>query len=764
MRSARKREHGTVSVYLIAVTAAFVLLTGLLIDAARVAAFRLRLELAVKSGARSVMSAYDPILRERYGLFARGGDPAIELFRHAMEGHLQSGDSGGFRFLEAAWEYGDVTESRPLADHAVFRGQILEEMKYRAPIDLTLEVAERFRGLTDVVRETKATVDVLERARLAYERRERALDHVLRQQETAGNLLVNIWKQTVPNPSAAGPDLPADRPRTVGEAARMYEDYVAKRIADEARRARLEEWRRRAVELPDDLDLDSVPGPAPEPPQHERETAAYESGVADLAATLRREAAELRAELNAAIRAAQAALEEARTHNDDILRLAAEAASAGASGGTRGTNGSMGVTSDAMGVTSSDASVSGGLVGEIRELRLTVTDLALPDSFFAAYAAEIEQQWADALQAIGDAERFAGTVSSAPGSRGIGSILRREADLLQQTYAFYRAAYEAPGGRVNGERRSILEAHRQRDGERKALEREASGLMRGAADWLRLIGGKQASPEQVEAFRQAERAAENNLVWNRLQQEQSPPAGRSDDPAQERERALSSAADWLDGLTHALEGTRDQLYYSEYVLGRFSRFDPPLARALLQGDTTVLHLERQEAEYILYGFTNPSANLATAYGEVFAFRLAVRTVEGLAESRSLGHPLVILAAALVYGVKHALEDVQTLVARGSVPLSKYAKAETHYADYLRLFLLLHGGSSDTLARTAALVERNTGVSLEQAYTYASGEGTASLKLWFFPGVMKALGRSGVLGGQVMGNRYVATYAADLAYQ
>jgi hypothetical protein len=30
--------------------------------------------------------------------------------------------------------------------------------------------------------------------------------------------------------------------------------------------------------------------------------------------------------------------------------------------------------------------------------------------------------------------------------------------------------------------------------------------------------------------------------------------------------------------------------------------------------------------------------------------------------------------------------------------------------------------------------------------------------------MKALGRSGVLGGQVMGNRYVATYAADLAYQ
>jgi len=187
-------ERGTVAVYLAAALASFILLTGLLIDFARVAAFRKQLELAVKSGTRSVLSAYDPVVRERYGLFVRGGDLARDLFRRTVEGNLSRKEAGGFRFLDGRWENGDVTESRPLADHAVFRRQMAEEMKYRAPIDLTLEMAARFRGLHGAVREAAATAGTLEQARKAYERRERALDDALRRQEAAGKAPVSAWR------------------------------------------------------------------------------------------------------------------------------------------------------------------------------------------------------------------------------------------------------------------------------------------------------------------------------------------------------------------------------------------------------------------------------------------------------------------------------------------------------------------------------------------------------------------------------------------
>jgi len=37
-------------------------------------------------------------------------------------------------------------------------------------------------------------------------------------------------------------------------------------------------------------------------------------------------------------------------------------------------------------------------------------------------------------------------------------------------------------------------------------------------------------------------------------------------------------------------------------------------------------------------------------------------------------------------------------------------------------------------------------------------------LWFFPGLIKALGKTGRLGGEVAGNRYEAVFTADNAYQ
>jgi len=734
--------------YLAAALASFILLTGLLIDFARVAAFRKQLELAVKSGTRSVLSAYDPVVRERYGLFVRGGDSAIDLFRRAVEGNLRQGETGGFRFLDGRWENGDVTESRPLADHAVFRRQVAEEMKYRAPIDLALEMAARFRGLHGAVREAAATAGTLEQARKAYERRERALDDALRNQEAAGKAPVSAWRDLVPEPSADGGAMSAGRPRTVGEAVRMYADYAAKRAEDDARRARLAQWEERQKNGETDE-------PRPEPPLYEEATSAYERGVTELAERLRREAADLRADAEKAILEALSALEEAKAVNEEIRRIAAQNGAAGSSSGwDAGSAGDSSAMSGAEGLP----------VEEVRDLRRTVSELILEDSFFTEYEKELEAQLGDVRRMAADAERFAGIAAAAPGTAGLGAAMREQALALQRSYALCRSRYDAPGGEVIRRRREALEAHRSRDGERKALEREAREKMQSAAGLLRSIGNRKADGEQAERFRRAEEAAEANLARNQRQKEWARRAGPSDDPAEERDRALESAGGWLGALDQAAAGLRDDLFFSEYVAGRFTRFDPSLLRRLMGGDAALLDLSNQETEYILYGFREPAANLAAAYGEVFAFRLAVRTLEGLAESRSLGHPLVILAGATVYGVTRAAADLDRLIAADSVPLSKYVEVETRYADYLRLFLLLHGDSAAALARVIALIELNTGIAAERAFTYAGGEGSASLGLWFFPGIVKMLGTAGGWGGQVTGNRYVATYSADMGYQ
>ena len=172
---------------------------------------------------------------------------------------------------------------------------------------------------------------------------------------------------------------------------------------------------------------------------------------------------------------------------------------------------------------------------------------------------------------------------------------------------------------------------------------------------------------------------------------------------------------------------------------------------------------KQEVEYILYGFHNPVGNIAAAYGEILTLRLAIRTMEGLLKNLNKGNPLLILAAALLYGVEHAVKDMLMLTKEGSIQLSDFMKVKLTYRDHLRIFLLMHGPSEQRLSRMLALIRRNTGVSVEQRATYLKGGVSISMPLWFLPGVAKTLGASGTLKGRVEGSRYYVDKQADFSY-
>ncbi|MFC4601019.1 hypothetical protein [Cohnella hongkongensis] len=732
MRQSQSRGTlGSVSIYFIAATAALFLLTSLLIDFARMAAFRKQTELAVKSGARSVMSSFDPVVYARYGLFIRGGEPANEVFRTTLEGNAYAGSGGGsFAFLDTRWERAEVTESRPLADHGVFRRQILEEMKYKAPIDLTIELASRFRGLTGTMKEAARTVDLLEKMRRAYDRREKALDGVYGRQKEHGTRAAQRAE------SALG---------SAGSVVGGYDDYVVKREEDRSRRESLRRWEEeRSRRLNEGEDPEEIEKTRPEGPRFEAEVAAYESRASSAAQQLGRAADDARAESDSFVRAAKESLNEALRANEEMSAIAARSNDGAGTGGER--------EEDAM-----DADHR----RTMEELRNSAEDLILEPGFFRDYEAELERQHSRGLALAGEIQSLSSLIGSVPGSTGMGAALSAGEARASAKLAEFSSDYGA-AGEVIAARLELLESRRSHDGERRRQESLARSEWQNAASFLGSFSGRSGSEEEQAGFQETKERVEANREWNRTEEE-AKRAGRSDDPSQGRDEAMSSVNGWLDALESAVLGTRDQLYFSEYTLGRMTHFAPSSARELLAGGDVSLDIHSQETEFILYGLQHPSGNIAAAYGEIFAFRLAIRTMEGLIECRAMGHPLLVLAAALVYGITQAMLDMGQLLNADRVQLSKYWKIDTRYADYMRLFLLIHGGGGTSTARTIALMEHASGLDFRGAYTYASGEGTASVRLWFFPGLLKAMGKAGDLGGTVKGNRYEATYAADHSY-
>ncbi|MCD9024028.1 hypothetical protein [Cohnella silvisoli] len=731
-----KGTAGSVSIYFIVMTAAFVLLTALLIDFARVAAFRKQAELAVKSGVRSVLSSYDPVIYDRYGLFIRGGESANELFLETLKGNAATLGDGAFNFLDTEWEETDVTESRPLAAHDVFRRQILEEMKYKAPIDLALEMAQRFRGVSGAMKEASATVDLLERMRKAYDRRESALDEVLAAQRRYGEKIKRLLSPEVPYPPRhLSPSEPVGDVRTIVDIAVQYEDYVSKRQDDETRR---EAQRQREEEI----------GEA-DGPRYEAEVAAYESGAVSLASRLSESSTAIRALSEVGGEEAIEAYLKAKEANDEMRAIVEQAKS-------------VPPASSDIEFTEPGSTVGANQVESMAELRKTAEELILDERFFEEYDAEIRHQQAQGQLLAGEAAAFSSLASSVPGSTGRGEAVRSGVDHLQSTYSEYVRDY-GPNGSVCSNRAATLQAHRSYDRERKQEEQKAKLAWGGATHFMGTLAGVSGSEEEKADFEQVGKLYQSNREWNQTEEEQAK-AESKNDPSEGRDEAMSASNRLMDILQGSLSGARDQFYFSEYTISRLSHYDPVLVKEMLHGGEAPLHIDQQEAEYILYGLNNPSANIAAAYGEVFAFRLAIRTMEGLIECRTMGHPLLVLAAALVYGIRNALLDLNLLVEKGTVQLSKYIKVDTVYTDYLRLFMLTHGGSANHLARMIAVMEHASGLSFRGAYTYASGEGTASVKLWFFPGLLKVMERYGNLGGTVKGNRYEATYTADSSYQ
>jgi hypothetical protein len=144
-----KKARGSISIFLSIAIVATIVLTGLLVDAARIYSAKNQAARALDIATLSILSGFDSDLKNGYGIFAVNmpASDAQELRRYA---ELNLERQGGALLYDYAIEDISLEPEMPLADIGVLEGQILEYMKYRAPVALASGVMALFGNAQSV--------------------------------------------------------------------------------------------------------------------------------------------------------------------------------------------------------------------------------------------------------------------------------------------------------------------------------------------------------------------------------------------------------------------------------------------------------------------------------------------------------------------------------------------------------------------------------------------------------------------------------------
>lgn len=166
MRNWKQKTKGVISVFLIIIFLGVYLLTGLLVDGGRYRMAKAMAESSLDTAGNSVLSYYNKLVYDLYGLMATDPESVSEdqirqLFENYVDGTLQSAkltkEELGFDLAASVFDgYDFETEINAgfgvtLADPENVEYQIIEHMKYRAPLELTAGAGSFLKKLESIV-------------------------------------------------------------------------------------------------------------------------------------------------------------------------------------------------------------------------------------------------------------------------------------------------------------------------------------------------------------------------------------------------------------------------------------------------------------------------------------------------------------------------------------------------------------------------------------------------------------------------------------
>ncbi|CAH8772785.1 TadE/TadG family type IV pilus assembly protein [Paenibacillus dendritiformis] len=736
-----KAKDGSVSILLVFIVAAMFFFTSVFIDYARIAAAEWRIEALARAGIRSVMSAYEPELQERYQLFAYGATDPAHILDYVMQDQHQLRSTGVFPWVPLLLDSHSTSVTRPLADYDEIERQILEDMKYKAPVQFVFELSGKLKPMAGALKEAAQTTELLAKLQKLVDRRDKELLAVLKLQTKSRDELdrSGIDKGIAVHRHDRMEDRPLGSIRSAADIAAQYADYAEKKREDD----------RRGED---------------EDPQHRDDTDRYEADSREHASRLKRAVSLHNGNHDSWLREAESHLKEARHFNEEMKRVIEEVRSSPDYAGY-----------DKVGqsdIPDGGTMENGQQVEDaINEINASAEQLVMPDFFFKEWSREIDRQQA-LMSKIDNAasvfQHLAGSISAYSTSA---STLKNKARDLLEAYQTYDSEFIHTAGSYIERREEAMTNHQGKDKERKRVEKEADKELEKAKNLLSSLSElKSKLQEHQAAFDDVRSKMEAIDAHNQSSTEAPAERSAGDHAVEESKQSMDSVTTLYDQAADGLLSLRDRLYRNEYAYMYFTSYDPRQLKSLLDsgnpGEEVVksLGIVNQELEYILYGFHNPVGNIAAAYGEIFTMRLAIRTMEGFVEFGKLGHPLLILASAILYGIQQAVQDMLLLVTKNEIPISRYLPAvKLNYADHLRLFMLAHGSREGMLKRMLALIHYNTGIDPALRGTYGETEVRLSTPLWFLPGLMKLLGHAGLWDGEIENGRYYAVKCSVFSY-
>ncbi|MCY9514437.1 acyl-CoA cholesterol acyltransferase [Paenibacillus apiarius] len=736
-------DRGSVSVLLIFIVAVVFLFTSVLIDYARIAAAEWRTEVLAQSGIRSVMSSYEPALQERYQLFAYGyTDPAL-IMEHVMQDQNEYKSTGVFPWVPMRLDSHTTAITRPLGGYDEFERQILEDMKYKAPVQFALELSGKLKPLSGALKEAARTTELLAKLQKLADRRNKELDEVVRLQKKARDAAASsaIKRMIASSEASIRQDVSLGSIRSAADIGAQYDDYVTKVHAD----ASLDEGQEK---------------------QYERETENYEEDARNVAYTLQRTVSRQHSVHTKMLVQAGTHLNKASTYNEDMKKVIEEVRS------SRSFDGYDRAAGQSTGANLSHMPNNAQIVEAIQQINAAADQLVLPEKFVQEWNEEIQGQKMKAAQLNAAANSFQAMMSQIKNQSVSSYALKQSVYHLWRLWGTYEQYYiESSSNRIYL-REQEMKRYRAAEKERKLKEKEANQKLGKANDILFALANLDSRLQaHQQTFQEVRSKAEAIAQFNQTSaSEERSGNGSGDDAIDRSKQSMDSITFLYDQLAEGMGMLRDRLYRNEYAFLYFTSYDPAKLQSLIKfgqpGEDVLesLGIGNQEVEYILYGFNSPIGNITAAYGEIFAMRLAIRTMEGLVEFSKLANPLLILAAAVVYGIEQALQDMLLLVTRNEIQLSRFLPSVTlAYSDHLRLFMLAHGSRDGMLMRMLALIHHNTGVDPSTRGTYGQVELSLNMPLWFLPGLMKWLGHTGIWDGDISDGRYYSKKTSVFSY-
>ena len=574
-------DRGAVTVWSCVCASALLLLMAVLIDYSRIAAFDHKLEAASQTGVRSVLSAYDETLYERYGLFGRGGSDADGLFASStalvLDSHAHSAGhkrESRLDILDVHLSSSSVQPAGMLANRDIFRRQVEQEMKVKAPVDLTLELIDKFRPLAGYMKDTAAVVEKMHDAGKIFEQRQQMLEDMLAAQKSASSLVKESGAAAwLPLNGKGGTGDASAGFMTVTDVCSGYAQYLQWIAMDAAAVAAALQEANNTSKGDDKEGKTGNGSTLPTIILHTSEIAAYEKSANEAADRLLGVAAEAQQHFRQ-LDLALSLLEKARSADEQLNRILSSSSDRDDS------------------VYHLPTSTEGGTSQEpdrshVQSVMDQVSSLPLGSAWFSDVQVTVEHQresYRSYAQAAADA--VVGIKKSLQGrSHAWIPLLDGYKTELTRTLSGYWNNWVEPGDEWNKLEQKIADTDSYK-GQRTEEEKKAASLWQQARKMLTIFDSLSASKEDLEVFQKVGQLFQENMSFNSGENSEAElplSAGQSSTGGarQAVQQSQNVAGGVFGGIGKLLGSGGERMFAGEYAAQHFSSGDPRKLEKLL---------------------------------------------------------------------------------------------------------------------------------------------------------------------------------------